>query len=349
MSQQLEQILTSRYAAEGFDFITTNNATSGLSACLLALREKNRASGNGAVRNKVVIPGFTFPATLQAVLAAGFEPIVCDVSMTDCFIDEKMLSEILAAQSGEIAALMPVRVYGFNKSMAGVLALADKYAIPVVVDAAAALPAGNDGIRYGASHEAGYFEVFSFHATKVFAIGEGGAICCPQAFKLLLRQVMNFGLKDYASFITGFNGKMDEFAAARGVAMADIYDDILAKKQTFVARYHRLFAELGHNSISLINPYIYAPHQSMPVYVADKASELQAACEAHGIGARIYYTPSMDKAIIGSDVGDAPVSHHLSQSVLCLPVYSRYTEAELDDIMNLLQQILSDFAVRLAA
>jgi len=345
LAQTLSSELTARYAANDYQFLTTSNATAGLTSCLLALKQHSTVASD-ARRTKVIIPAFTFPATLQAVLAAGLEPVLCDVDAVDCFIDEQKLATLLNKHADDVCAVMPVRAYGYHKNFAALLKLTGTYDLPVIVDAAAALPASDSGIRYGVDYEAGYFEVFSFHATKVFAVGEGGGICCPDSYAQPLKEVMNFGMKPDKTFYRGLNAKMDEFTAARGVALLKRFDAIVSRKYEFLAAYQDMFKRLGRDDIKLLNQDIYSPYQSLPIFIEGKAYDLLAALEAVNIGSRVYYTPSMDDGCHNMTQENLPVSHMLSESVLCLPLYSDYNDAERDEIIGRIEDVLAHFNIK---
>ncbi len=344
LSQRLGHELTSYYAHQGYEFVMTSNATAGLTSCLLALKQHSSLASDAA-RTKVIMPGFTFPATMQAVLAAGLEPLLCDARADDCFIDEARLADLLKEHADTVCAVMPVRAYGFHKPFDSLLQLTLPYEIPVIVDAAAALPATDSGIFYGMDYAPGYFEVFSFHATKVFAVGEGGAICCPQSYVGPLKEAMNFGIKPDKSFYRGVNAKMDEFAAARGLALLVRFDDIIERKKAFLVRYNALFERIGRPDIVVMNRDLYSPYQSLPIFVKDNAFALLEELEKVNIGSRVYYTPSMSEGCVDADASAFPVSAMLSRSMLCLPVYSRYSDEELDDIMARFEQVLNRFSI----
>ena len=159
--QLLCRRLAERFGNHGSEVVLTSNATVALTAALFAM----------GVNGNVAVPAFTFPATMQAIIAAGCHPILLDVDPATWEITPEILSDAMSRHT--LAAVMPVRVFGLVRDHSELVSLALKHDVQVITDAAAAL----GHVRFNIPpNEARYVEVFSLHATKSFAIGEGGAI-----------------------------------------------------------------------------------------------------------------------------------------------------------------------------
>jgi dTDP-4-amino-4,6-dideoxygalactose transaminase len=132
---------------------------------------------SGGRRREVLMPSFTFAATINAVLWAGLEPVFLDVEEHSWHLDPARLEHALAIRGGSVAAVLACSTFGVPPSAAHRAAWEDAAraaGVPLLVDSAAGFGAtGDDGQVLGRQ---GDVEVFSFHATKPFAIGEGGLV-----------------------------------------------------------------------------------------------------------------------------------------------------------------------------
>jgi dTDP-4-amino-4,6-dideoxygalactose transaminase len=217
-SQKLEDRLSSRFADGNRVFLLASSATTGLAAMLLALN----------IRGRVVLPAFTFPATMRAVQMAGCTPVLCDVDPVTWEMSVETLEPVL--RQDRVAAVLPVRAFGFCRDYEPLVGPCAAAGIPVIVDSAAGF-GGQIGSERSIGSQA-IAEVFSFHATKVFGIGEGGAICVDQSLVDDVRSALNFGIAPKATS-RGLNGKLSEFAAAIGLAVLDSFDDFVQPAGTW--------------------------------------------------------------------------------------------------------------------
>ena len=222
--RRFESQLLAAVGAPEESCVTCSNATAGLSAALLA---------NGRT-GQVLIPAFTFPATLSGVRAAGMTEIVVDVNVDNWALGGDLLDRPLP-KTGAGAAML-VAPFGMRRNLEADLTICRKRGAAVILDSAASLGAPRPANSLGND----VFEVFSMHATKPFAVGEGGAIFAHRAHDGALRSALNFALNSYANPggpVWGFNGKMSEFHAAVGIAQLGRIDNIVGRRQAFAKRY----------------------------------------------------------------------------------------------------------------
>ena len=319
--QAFEQELAGRF---GRPATAVANATVGLTAVLLALD----------VRGRVVLPAFTFPATGCAVQLAGCEPAFCDVDEETWELDPAALKEALA---GGAAAVIHVRSFGLCRDLFEVEDVCAAAGVPLVVDSAAGL--GGRTATGDLIGHAGVCEVFSLHATKPFAVGEGGVVLGDAEVIDAVRRTSNFGLADGDVVGRGLNAKMDEFAASRARAMLRRLDAEIEGRARHAAAYREALdqALVAHP----VNPGV-PPWQTYPVQLlaADARPALLDELAARGIEARAYYTPALhESSAFRSDV-QLPVSERLSRSILCLPNYGNATEDELVELPGLVAESL---------
>ena len=319
----LEQRLASR---AGRSVVLAANGTAAISAALLALGRK------GAV----ILPSFTFPATLGAVLQAGLQPVLADVNPLTWELDVPSIEAAAAACAQPLAAVLGVRTFGLCRDWSAQQAWCDRHGVPLVLDSAAALgglladgtPAGRQG----------RMETFSLHATKVFAVGEGGAIACTLQDVDVLRRVMNFGLQDGQLQGWGFNGKVSEFTAAIGLAQEAVFDAHLLARRAAAAEFAAMLqAEAPHWALAIRQGD--PPWQAYPILApsAALANRLEAAAAAQGVQIRRYYRPALHTAstLAAYSWGQPlPVSADLAQRMVCLPMYSRWAAGERECLLR---------------
>jgi dTDP-4-amino-4,6-dideoxygalactose transaminase len=137
----------------------------GASAIYLALKALPARSG------KVIVPDITCPSPATAPLYAGFEPLFCDISLLDFNMDPGALRRLLETHDN-IAAVMPVHLYGQAAPIQEILQIATEYGVSVIEDAAQALGGSYRGRMLGSW---GDISVVSFGHTKTLDVGWGGA------------------------------------------------------------------------------------------------------------------------------------------------------------------------------
>jgi dTDP-4-amino-4,6-dideoxygalactose transaminase len=319
---RFEQQLLSFFGGKGETCVTASNATAGLSAAILA---------SGA-RGPVLVPAFTFPASLAAVLAAGAQPIVVDVDRDSWALSLRTLEPAL--ERTKAAAVMLVAPFGMRRDFEKEIIFCRRRGIPVIIDSAAGLGVPRQG--FGANE--GVFEVFSMHATKPFAVGEGGAIFAHQNHDGALRAALNFGLRSYnqpGGPIWGFNGKMSEFHAAIGLAQLTRYGEIVNSRQAFVAAYQDRLAA-SKNATIPSDPSL-APWQIFPILLQDRlvADKMVRAAASAGLEIRRYYRPSLSHWPETLTTGPCPVAEELADRMCALPVRSTTSGNAFDEILEI--------------
>jgi dTDP-4-amino-4,6-dideoxygalactose transaminase len=214
----------------GTHAVLVGNATLGLMAALRAACGK--PSGG---RHLIVTPSYTFTATACAIEWSGFEPLFVDVDPEHWHADPEQLAGALDAFGGEIAGVLACSTFGVAPPPAVRAAwreICAERGVPLVIDSAPGFGSVDaHGLALGG---VGDTEVFSFHATKPFAIGEGGMIATADAeLAAELRRLVNFGLAPgtRVSDVAGLNAKLSELHAATGLAVLDRFDAVLAGRR----------------------------------------------------------------------------------------------------------------------
>lgn len=177
------------------------------------------------------------------------------------------------------------------------------------------------------------------HATKVFGVGEGGAVFVRDSLADRVRRTVNFGLRDDGvPAVPGFNGKLSEVHAAIGLAVLERIDDFLERRAQVARRYR---VEL--TAVDLEHPPHAGapPWQTYPVALPRPAEPIARQLVAAGVGVRRYYAPPLHLTSPYASDARLPVTEDLAERMLCLPVYSDMRKRELREILASVSDALS--------
>jgi len=339
-----ERLFAERVAAsigDGMHAATFCNATVALVAALSVALGDPRACAGGA-RRLVVVPSFTFAAGPQSIQAVGREPLFIDVDETTLQPSVMAAAEAIASRSDQVDGILLCNSFGIgNAEIDEWEALAERYGVPLVIDSAAGY-----GSRYpggGAVGSRGTCEVFSFHATKPFAIGEGGAIVSRDADLIeAARSFSNFGFADGGAVRWGLNGKLQEINAAIGLRQMERFDEALAARRTIQARYAEVFAALrgartvAHAELSSVCfATIVLPDESTRDAVVREA-------RASGIEARVYYAPPVHlqpRFLNAARHGSLPHTVDVSRRTVALPVFEGLPAHVFDVLQTIIDRL----------
>lgn len=213
----------------------TSSATTGIH---LALHAAGVRAGD-----EVVIPDFSFPATANAVIQQGAIPVFVDIDLATFNLNPALLE---AAITERTRAIMPVHAFGLAADMDPINAVAARFGLPVIEDAACALGATYYGRQAGALGTAG---VFSFHPRKIITTGEGGMVTTSNAAIAeriaVLRTHGAVRGSHFMSFIdAGYNYRLSDVLGAIGVAQMARLEFILERRRELAAHYAHELAQI---------------------------------------------------------------------------------------------------------
>lgn len=287
------------------------------------------------LKGEVITTPFTFASTTHAIARKGLKPVFCDVEDTFYTLDPAKIETLITEHT---CAIVPVHVYGHLCDHEAIQAIADKYGLKVIYDAAHAF-----GVPGAAN--LGDASMFSFHATKVFHSVEGGCVCCADpALKSRMERLKNFGLSPDGIAEIGGNGKMSEFHAAMGVCNLRYVNQCIDARRAVVERYWENLSHLPGLKLCPEQPgvksnYAYFPVVFTGAYTRDMAME---ALAKEGIGARKYFYPLLnDCAAYGFRGNETPVAKQIAERVLTLPLYPELAIEDVDRICGILGENLT--------
>ena len=210
--------------------VLVNNGTSGL---MLAIRALN-------LSGEVIVPSFTFVATVHALQFLGLKPVFCDVDPQTHNLDPACVVDLITPQT---SAILGVHLWGQLCDVDELAEIAKQHDLKLFYDAAHAFCSKRDG-RFSGSF--GDLEVFSFHATKFFNTLEGGAVTTNDAtLAAELRLLRNFGFAGEDNVIAlGINAKLNELSAAMGLNLLPELPDLLASARCNYRQYRNELHDL---------------------------------------------------------------------------------------------------------
>jgi dTDP-4-amino-4,6-dideoxygalactose transaminase len=312
------------FLGDGVSVVPLANCTLGLLLALHAL-----AGRPDGLRTEVVVPSFTFPATAAAIEWAGFAPVFADVDLDSWHLDPEALEQALGERGERVAAVLACSTFGVPPTAHVTEAwerLAGKAGVPLLVDSAAGFGARDaSGQRLGYQGDA---EAFSFHATKPFAVGEGGAVVTRDTeFAERVRLLTNFGLgPERVVTETGLNAKLDEWHAAACLAALDRIDDVITAR--------RRHAELMRDPLEQLGFVFqygseHSTWQFVPVLAPDTVARAAtlARAAADGLEVRTYFDPPLHRMSAFAScarIGSLSVTESLAARVLSLPLANNF-------------------------
>jgi dTDP-4-amino-4,6-dideoxygalactose transaminase len=335
------QRLAERLAARigGVTCVPVSNCTLGLIAAVRQL-----CGAPQRHRRLIALPSFTFTASACAIAMAGYEPLFVDVEADSWQMDPAALDHALATHRGRIAGVMGTSTFGTaapSHVREGWRSACAAHGVHLVIDSAAGFGADDDAGRPLGSQ--GETEVFSFHATKPFAIGEGGAITTPDPeLGASLTRFINFGLdpETHTSLIPGLNAKMSELHAATALAMLDRFDALLARRRGTA---DSLREALPSRGLTYQRGCDRSTWQVLPLLVrgaAERDRVLEVAARLR-IEVRPGFDPPLHRhpAFAAASVhGTLDVTEQLAARMVCLPMANSLGPRQTTRLVGLIDE-----------
>jgi dTDP-4-amino-4,6-dideoxygalactose transaminase len=289
------------------------------------------------ISGEVITTPFSYCATSNAILWENCTPIFVDIDAHNFNIDATLIE---AAITPATTAILATHVYGNPCDVEAIEAIAKKYNLKVIYDAAHAF-----GVNYKGKSLFAYGDVStcSFHATKVFHTIEGGAIISnhPELDREfhLLRAFGHQGDETYE--YAGINGKNSEFHAAMGLCNLPHVSEIIAARKEIFGWYDAKlnFEVLQKPVLANDMDYNYAYY---PVVFPSEAvmRKVQAALNEVEIIPRRYFYPSLNTLAFMPRQISCPVSEDISLRVLSLPLYVGLAREDVDRISKIINENL---------
>ena len=330
--QKLEEALCDYLKVPFISLFT--NGTLPLLTALQALR----------ISGEVITTPYSFVATTHSIWWNGIKPVFVDIDPSNCGIDP---DKIEAAVTPRTTAIMPVHCYGKPCDNKRIQAIADKYGLKVIYDAAHAFGVEVDGesvLNWGD------MSTLSFHATKVYTTIEGGAIVMhDEATKKRIDYLKNFGFASETEVVApGINGKLDEVRAVYGLLNLKQVDKAINARHQVAIQYRQAFQNV--KGIRFFNDMIGVKHNYsyFPIFINAEEygmtrDELYFKLRDHNILGRRYFYPlistfSTYSGLPSASPDNLPNATRIANEVICLPMHH---ELSTDDINRIIELIVN--------
>jgi dTDP-4-amino-4,6-dideoxygalactose transaminase len=306
------------------------NGTLPLLTALQALR----------ITGEVITTPYSFVATTHSIWWNGCKPVFVDIEEGTCGMDPERIE---AAITPKTTAIMPVHCYGRPCNMEAIQAIADKYGLKVIYDAAHAFGVEVDGRSV---LEQGDLATLSFHATKVFNTLEGGALVMHDAeTKKRIDYLKNFGFAGETEVVApGINSKMDEVRAAYGLLNLRQVDEAIERRHQVAVRYREALGNVKGVRFFDDMPGVRHNYSYFPIFIDAEEfgmtrDELYFKMKEQGILGRRYFYPlistfSTYRGLPSAAPENLPVATRIANEVICLPMYHELTEEDINSVLE---------------
>ena len=293
--------------------------------------------------DEVILAETNWIASASPITYLGAKPVFVDV-LPDTWCIDPAAAE--AAITPRTKAIIAVHIYGNVCEMDKLLAIGEKYGIPVIEDAAEAIGSHWHGKHAGTM---GKFGSFSFHGTKTLTTGEGGMFITndPEFYEKVLT-LSNHGrakvqIKQFCPNVLGFKYKMSNIQAAIGCGQMERIHELVSRKREIFTYYQQQLAVLSGLTMNpeqanTVNGYW------MPTVVFDKTTgitreKLQAAFALENIDARVFFYP-LSSLPMFEDNSNNSIAWNIPDRAINLPSYHDITKADLDRVVDVVKACL---------
>jgi dTDP-4-amino-4,6-dideoxygalactose transaminase len=238
---------------------------------------------------------------------------------------------------------MPVHCYGKPCNVKAIQAIADKYGLKVIYDAAHAF-----GVEVNGESvlNAGDMSTLSFHATKVYNTLEGGALIMhDEQTKKRIDYLKNFGFAGETEVVApGINSKVDEVRSAYGLLNLRQVDAAIEKRHQVAVRYRNALRDVPgvrffDDMLGVKHNYSYFPIFINAEEYGMTRDELYSLLKEHNVLGRRYFYPlisefSTYRSLPSAAPENLPVATRIANEVICLPMHHELSEVDLDRILD---------------
>ncbi len=310
--------------------------------------------------DEVITTPITFAATTEVVRYFDARPVFVDVDAASLNMDVRLIEKAITPRT---RAIIPVHLAGLPVDMSAVCAIAHQRDIKVIEDAAHSLPTV---YNHRAKNSLGDIVCFSFYATKTLTTGEGGMICTEnEAWADHCRFMSLHGISRdawkryteegswyYEILAPGYKYNMTDVAAAMGLAQLRKVEKMWERRVRIAQMYNQAFSALPALQVPFIPGddvrhawHLYILRLNLERLRIDRAQFIDRL-RAHNIGTSVHFIPlhihPYYRKTYGYQPQDFPVAYREYQRIISLPIYSRMSDQDVQDVIDAVQQIIED-------
>jgi dTDP-4-amino-4,6-dideoxygalactose transaminase len=295
--------------------------------------------------DEVIVPSFTFVSTINAFVLRGARPVFIDIRPDTLNMDERFLEDIITPRT---RAIIPVHYAGVGCEMDAICEIADRHGVPIVEDNAHGLFAKYQGKWLGTF---GALTTLSFHETKNFICGEGGALLVNDEQYIERAEIIREKGTNRSRF---FRGQVDKYTwvdvgssylpsdilAAYLFAQLEARDHVLAQRKRvfdYYAEHLRDWARANDVHLPTVPSYCVQSYHMFYMLLPslEKRQALIAHLKSRGILSVFHYLP-LHLAPMGREwgyqAGDCPVTEDVSDRLVRLPFYDELSPEQQQEV-----------------
>jgi perosamine synthetase len=315
--------------------------SSGTAALHLVVRSLGIGAGD-----EVLLPSFSFAASLNVLLYEGAKPVFCDIEGRTFNLDPASAERRITPRT---RAILAVDIFGHPADWEALHDIATRHNLLLIDDSCEAFGAEYRGTKVG---QFGNAAAFSFYPNKPITTGEGGVITTNDSeIARLTRCLRNQGRSEMGSWLEherlGFNYRLNEMSAALGLSQLRRIEPFLEARK----RVAELYSERLRTVRCVHSPWV-AEHVGMSwfVYVITLEEGIDrtavvAAMQERQIPVRCYFSPLHLQGYISRytdcRAGDLPVTESVAKRTLALPFHNRLSKDEVDEVVDALEDAVS--------
>ncbi len=312
--------------------------------------------------DEVILPSYTFVSTASAIVRLQARPVFVDIRPDTLNINEELIEQAITDRT---KAIFPVHYAGVSCEMDPIMEIAARHDLTVVEDAAQGVNAYYKGRPLGSI---GHLGAYSFHETKNYVCGEGGALCINASHHIERAEIIRDKGTNRSRFLRGMMDKYtwvdvgssyvpSELNCAFLYAQLEQLESIAQRRRDIYNFYRQHLAPLegiGWLKLPNIPDNCSSNYHMFYVVLADGESRdsLIANLKEHGIAAPFHYVPLHTAPVgltFGYRPGDLPVTEDLSSRLMRLPFYYDISETEQMEVVSRIQAFAARAVGRRAA
>jgi dTDP-4-amino-4,6-dideoxygalactose transaminase len=313
-----------------------------VSSCTSGMMLVHKAAG---LTGEVIVPSFTFMATVSAVVWAGLRPVFADVDKDSNNLDP---ATVEAAITPRTAAIVAVHQFGNPADIAALEKIAAQHGLKLIFDAAHGAGARYQGLPVG---KQGYAQIFSLSPTKLLISGEGGMVTTDDddlaANIKIGREYGNPG--NYDTIFAGLNARMPEFNALLGLRSLEMLEDAAQHRNETVALFQEYLGRLPGVGFQYVRSGDRHSYRELSITIDEELfgltrDELALALKYENVDTRKYYLPPIHEQTAYRPFYEGkplPSTDWLSSHSLSLPLWSNMsteTATRICDIITCLHE-----------
>lgn len=323
--------------------VAVSSATSALMLAVKGLK----------LTGEVIVPSFTFTATVHALVWNGLTPVFVDCEEGSYNIDVQKIQEKITPNT---SAIMPVYIYGSPPDIEGLEIVSRTNGLKLVFDSAQGFGAEYQGVRAG---RFGNCEIFSLSPTKVLTAVEGGLLTTnDDALARYVREARDYGKKGDDIEHVGLSSRMSEVNAVIGLANMRNVDRCIENRRQLIETYQACLDDLDGISFQKVPLWNKSSGNYMVIFVDPDRfgmtrDDLNRALGSENIQTKKYFYPAVhqQKAYFPMNImyeGKLPVTERAARRALALPLYGHMKKDMVEQVCRAIHRICTWHAKRIS-